>query len=335
MNLPIQEERFSQRYFDNYDGPGRDYGRFMSVGVTDPALLARHLGALGLGSPVSMLDLGAADGSALLHFQQSLPSLSVLHGIEISRFAHDRRRIETIALGDMRDVLAAPPDWMQGHYDLILMAAAMYFQEKDLAATMRQVRGFCRPTSIVLAITPGQCFPDGLFEYSEMASRALGPGAHVLIRPKLWWLRMLSEAGFKIVGDILGYGILLQVDDRQPEWIDMGNAGNVAAEFRDRLHDGHEVCDEAVRLTFARPAATMDFSFSRQAGFKQHSAAGVCPDDPAFIDLVRDALAYARTGALGPVRRIEFLPTRLYAHVAGAICEPVGDAYRFRADPNF
>ena len=64
-----KDGRFDKTYFDNYDGLGRSYDEYMKIGVTDPSVLNRHLGAMGRGDPKTMLDLGAADGSALLYFK--------------------------------------------------------------------------------------------------------------------------------------------------------------------------------------------------------------------------------------------------------------------------
>lgn len=76
--------RFSARYFDNYDGAGRSYDDYMKLGVTDPMIFHQHISALGLHKPKSMLDLGAADGSALLYYKDRIPSVETVHGVEIS-----------------------------------------------------------------------------------------------------------------------------------------------------------------------------------------------------------------------------------------------------------
>src|SRR5262249_32310267 len=98
----------------------------------------------------------------------------------------------------------------------------------------RRSSSTCCPPSGAIAMTkhsPGQYYGKGLYEYAQMAEISLGQPSKVLIRPKLWWLERISEAGFNIVGDVGGHGLLARAckNDRRP--LMLGTPSNISVQF--------------------------------------------------------------------------------------------------------
>ena len=325
---------FSERYFTNYDGEGRSYREFMKVGVTDPFVFKAHATALKMLAPASILDIGAADGSALLHFKTALQSLEVLHGIEISEYAHQRRLLDSFALGDLRQVLRSPPAWMLKKYDLILFASAMYLGETGLKQALNDIRPLCHASTLVLVLTPGEYFPGGLFDYSDMASKSLGHHDGVLIRPKMWWLSRCLESGYSVVGDVGGTCLLLRTSLSGTSILNWGCREVVSARFGNTGLMEESDSLQSVVLTVLDYSFACTFNITRDRGLVQETNLATDVDDYRSVEIIRHTVAYVRCGMLGSITRLNYSPIKTYAYIPGVLCFPSTDGYIFESDTN-
>lgn len=220
-------------------------------------------------------------------------------------------------------------------YDVILVAAAMYLRETEFVDVVSAVREYCHKETVVLITTPGQYYGDGLYEYLKMAELALGNGANVLMRPKLWWLEKLTEAGLDIVGDVGGHGLLARSGNYDRIRPNLGSSIGIDAEFTFDRQDGRIAAFGEVWLHRRRTGLSIGFSYERGDGF--HQIGEVDPGEQlrATAPELADILCYFRNGSLGSERRVQFLPFSQYVYAPGAICRPADNVYHVGSDPYF
>jgi hypothetical protein len=327
---------FGESYFRHYGGHNRPYRNTFEKYCTSPIELRKFLQATGRRFPRSIVDLGAADGSALKLFGKVF-SADVLHGVENSTYAFERRIVDNIFLGDMCDFVANRPASFLRMYDLILVNSAMYLRPQQLASFLQSLKTLChRNTTIVLTLP--SYYPSGIYTYLAEFKRSLACRTIPIIRPKPWWIEAAYDGGFEITGDLDGNGLLLMLPRKgfsRPSIF--GNPANVAVTYEfDRTRLSAKAAQ--FRIWHLENELQLNFTHSEigsPAKFVELGGSRTKAHCRALSKVLPDILAFFRSGKVGRFHPIEFRRLSEPIYVPGTLCCPTRNGFSLRSDANF
>ena len=329
-------KEFEHSYFRHYGGYNRPYRKTFKQYGNSPVELRKFLRATGRRFPETILDLGAADGSALKRFGRFF-SARVLHGVELSRYAYARRVVEDIFLGDMCEFAADRPAGFLPQYDLVLVNSAMYLQPDELPSFLRSLVSLCHRRTTIMFALPSY-YPSGLYTYLPEFKRSC-PGRSVpIIRPKGWWIESVYNAGFEIICDLEGRELLLALPkkgfSRPPTF---GNPVNVALTFE---FDCGRVSRKPAQISLQHLETGFRLRFSHRksgstAGFVEQGEPRNRSSSQALRKSLPDILAFFRSGRIGEDHQVEFCRLSIPIYVPGTLCRPTRNGFSLRTDYNF
>jgi len=333
-----QPRGFPPRYFQHYAGRNKPYRSHFKASMNSPLALAEFLRRNDHAFPQSVLDVGAADGSGLKAFGRALGA-PILHGVETSVFAVRSRIVPDIYLKDMRDIVRHGQNELRRTYDLILLNALMYLAPAELVPLLRDLKALTHPGSLALLTLPS-FYPWCLYSYLEEHRRACGSKAPLIMRPKPWWIQAVQQAGWQIIHDLDGNGLLLSVMRRARRALDpFGRSDRVECAFGDEAvsssgtttfhgmelrHTSHPV---QVRLVHRKTREGNEFV---EKGPTRRGKEAV-----SFLDALQDFIAFLRSGRAGRDPHATFRAVDVHRYVPGALILPDKGGYSVTSDRKF
>jgi hypothetical protein len=329
-------KEFEQSYFRHYGGYNRPYRKTFKLYGNSPVEFRKFLRATGRRFPKSILDLGAADGSALKLFGRFF-SADILHGVELSRYAFERRVVDDIFLGDMREFVVNRPAGFLRVYDLVLVNSAMYLRPNQLPSFLLSLVSLCHKDTTIMLALPSY-YPSGMHTYLVDFKRACPGRGMPIIRPKAWWVEAAYDAGFEIISDLEGRELLLALPRkgflRPPIF---GNPENVALTFefdrrgpsgkRPQISLRH--LETGLRLTFTHRKTNSTARFVELGKPRSSVYSRALPKS------LPDVLAFFRSGRVGEDHQVEFCRLSAPIYVPGTLCRPMATGFSLQSDSYF
>jgi hypothetical protein len=323
---------FDPAYFDHYGGHRKSYQKVFADYLASPRDLRKALLRLGRDLPHSIVDLGAADGSALQYFGKALGA-DTLHGVELSKYAVMRRVVDHIVQGDMRRFVKTRSSPFQEKYDLVLNNALMYLASAEIVPFLSSMKSLFHERTSALLTLPS-FYPWGMHEYLRDHQRTHGEHSYPVIRPKPWWLQSVYEAGFDVLHDIDGNSLVVGLPNGKlarppifgdPEVIELKyefDCGAPAA--HGQINIIHK--KTGLKMKFAHQRRRKGNKFLELGDMRRRSVR------PRLCKALPDVLAFFRSGRVGRDYSIEFRKMDFHLYVPGSICAPAKVGFTLRSD---